>query len=178
MNFTDEDNDETFVGATTEKPGDDKLLKKSIELFSAPEMETFLFTPEDPIYSREVCDHNKTIDCLECDKEISVGFKTKDSGQRQEFSTGMVRDTNTNKPRYDLIWQPGLKRLAELMARGAAKYNPRNWEKASTQEELDRFIESAARHFHQWMQGELDEDHMSATIFNLFGAEMVKGKLK
>ena len=65
MNFTDEDNDEMFVGATTEKPGDDKLLKKSIELFSAPEMETYLFTPEDPIYSREVCDHNKTIDCLE-----------------------------------------------------------------------------------------------------------------
>lgn len=104
-------------------------------------------------------------------------FGTKDSGQRVEFSTGMVRDIEGDKPRYDLIWRPGLKRLAELMARGAKKYTDRNWEKAETQEELDRFKASANRHFEQWFQGDRDEDHMSAVIFNLFGAEMVMSKL-
>ena len=104
-------------------------------------------------------------------------YQTKDSGARAEFTTGMVRDVTTGKPRYDLIWRPGLKRLAELMQRGAIKYQARNWEKASTQEELDRFKESANRHFEAWFQGETDEDHMAGCIFNLFGAEYVKGKL-
>ena len=106
-----------------------------------------------------------------------MAFETKDSGNRQEFSTGMRRDVQTGKPRYDLIWQPGIKRLAELMARGAEKYSERNWEKASTQEELERFKASAYRHFMQWFNGEVDEDHMSGCIFNLFGTEFVKEKL-
>ncbi len=105
-------------------------------------------------------------------------FTTKDSGQREQFSTGMVRDVQTDKPRYDLVWKPGLKRVAELMARGAKKYTANNWMKASTEEELDRFKASANRHFEQWMAGDTDEDHMAGTIFNLFGAEYVKERLK
>lgn len=65
-------------------------------------------------------------------------FVTKDSGERQQFSTGMVRDTSANKIRYDLVYMPMLKRWAELMTRGAIKYSANNWKKASTQEELDR----------------------------------------
>jgi hypothetical protein len=107
----------------------------------------------------------------------SMSFETKDSGKREEFITGMVRDTQDDKPRYDLIWKPGLKRLAELMARGSIKYGARNWEKAGTVEELERFKASANRHFEQWMLGDTDEDHMAGTIFNLFGAEMVREKL-
>ena len=106
-----------------------------------------------------------------------MAYETKDSGERQEFSTGMKRDVQTDKPRYDLIWQPGIKRLAELMARGAAKYSTRNWEKASTVEELERFKASAYRHFCQWFAGDTDEDHMSGCIFNLFGAEYVTQRL-
>ena len=30
-------------------------------------------------------------------------FETKDSGKREEFTSGMVRDTQDDKPRYDLI---------------------------------------------------------------------------
>lgn len=105
-------------------------------------------------------------------------FLTVDTGNKQTFSTGMQRNVATDKPRYDLVWKPGLKRIAELYARGAKIYGGRNWEKAETQEELDRFKESANRHFEQWMVGETDEDHMAATIFNLFGAEMVKEKLR
>jgi hypothetical protein len=107
-------------------------------------------------------------------------FVTKDSGERQQFETGMVRDVQTNKPRYDLIgsgWEL-IKRWAELMGRGAAKYGEFNFEKASTQAELDRFRASALRHMIQWFHGETDEDHASATCFNLAGAEMVKKKLQ
>jgi len=104
-------------------------------------------------------------------------FITKDSGKRQEFSTGMHRDTQEGKPRYDLIYQPLLKRWADLMARGAEKYTERNWEKAETVEELNRFKASAFRHFISWFNDELDEDHGAAVIFNIGGADMVREKL-
>ena len=82
-----------------------------------------------------------------------------------------------DKPRYDLIWLPGLRRLAELMARGAMKYGDRNWEQASTVEEMDRFKASLLRHTYQYLEGDRTEDHMAAIVFNAFGAEMVRGKL-
>jgi hypothetical protein len=104
-------------------------------------------------------------------------FKTRDSGKRITYSTGMNRDVNEGKPRYDLIYVPMLKRWAELMQRGAVKYGARNWEKATTEEELERFKDSAFRHFVQWFSGEVDEDHAAAILFNISGAEMVRSKL-
>lgn len=104
-------------------------------------------------------------------------YITKDSGKRLDFASGMRRDVSDDKPQYDLVWRPGIKRLAQLMGRGAKKYGKHNWMKASGQEEFDRFRESALRHMFQWMDGETDEDHMAAVIFNLFGAEYVKQKL-
>jgi hypothetical protein len=105
-------------------------------------------------------------------------FETKDSGKREEFSTGMVRDTQDDKPRYDLIDGAFLKRWAELMARGARKYGENNWRKAATQEELTRFRASAIRHMFQYLEGDRSEDHAAAVAFNLAGAEMVEQKLK
>ena len=110
-------------------------------------------------------------------------FKTKDSGKRVVFETGMNRDISTDKIRYDLVIPLGerehmLKRWAELMTRGAHKYGERNWEKASTEAELMRFKESAIRHFFQWWDGYTDEDHAAACYFNIQGAEMVKNRLK
>lgn len=104
-------------------------------------------------------------------------FVTKDSGKRVSFESGMVRDVQEDKPRYDLIYIPMLKRWAELMSRGASKYGERNWEKANGEQELDRFKASAFRHLVQWINNEEDEDHAAAVIFNLAGAEMVKSKL-
>jgi dATP/dGTP diphosphohydrolase len=104
-------------------------------------------------------------------------FVTKDSGVREEYASGMVRDTQNGKPRYNLIDRPFLKRWAELMTRGAEKYGTDNWRNASSQEELDRFQESALRHMMQWLDGETDEDHAAAVAFNLAAAEYVKGRL-
>lgn len=112
-----------------------------------------------------------------------VTFTTKDSGQRQEYDSGMVRDLQDGKPRFDLLIPDGipfeaqfLTRLAGLMLRGKEKYGERNWEKASSQEEMDRFKASAFRHMMQWMCGEEDEDHMAAVAFNLLAYESTKWK--
>ncbi len=112
-------------------------------------------------------------------------FKTKDNGTRHEFETGMQREIQSGKPRFDLIIPEGipydelvLTRWAKLMERGVQKYSARNWEKACTKEELDRFKSSAFRHFIQWFADEMDEDHMAAILFNIQGAEFVKYKLQ
>lgn len=105
-------------------------------------------------------------------------YITKDSGARQDFDSGMRRDILKGKPRFDLIWQPGIKRIAELYGRGAEKYGDRNWELANTVEEMERFKGCAYRHFYQWFNNENpEEDHMAAICFNIFAAEMVKKKL-
>jgi hypothetical protein len=116
---------------------------------------------------------------------VNPGYVTKDSGEREEYSTGMQRDVNDGKPRFDLIMpaelpygEQLLTRWAQLLQRGAVKYNPRNWEKAATREELDRFRESAFRHFLQWFCGESDEDHAAACLFNISGAELVSWRMR
>jgi hypothetical protein len=112
-------------------------------------------------------------------------FVTKDSGQHEEYESGMRRDSEQGKPRFDLMVPRGvafedqmLTRFAALLARGAVKYDPRNWEKASGQKELDRYYSSAFRHFMQWLCGETDEDHAAAVLFNIMAAETVKAKME
>jgi hypothetical protein len=106
-----------------------------------------------------------------------VSFEIKDSGQRAEFASGMVRDVATDKIDYSLILDgPMWKRWAQHLTTGAKKYAKRNWMKANGQEELDRFKESALRHFMQWYEGETDEDHAAAVFFNINGAEYVRSR--
>lgn len=73
---------------------------------------------------------------------MTTKFITKDSGKRQDFDSGMRRDIQEGKPRYDLCYLPMFTRWAELMDRGAEKYGERNWEKANSKEELERFKSS------------------------------------
>jgi len=102
----------------------------------------------------------------------------KDSGERVQMA-GMVRDTTKGKIRYDLVVGDGpmFKRWAQHLTDGAVKYAARNWMGAKSQEELERFRESALRHFIQWYTGELDEDHAAAVFFNINGAEYVKNRI-
>lgn len=107
-----------------------------------------------------------------------VSFKVKDSGERMQFDSGMVRDVTEGKTRFDLVFDgPMLARWAEHLTKGADKYEARNWMKAAGEAELERFRESAARHFTQWYYGHLDEDHAAATFFNINGTEYVKHSL-
>jgi hypothetical protein len=105
-------------------------------------------------------------------------FQVKDSGVRQDYESGMRRDTQEGKPDYTLIDMEFLRRLADHMTKGAKKYGRGNWELANSQDELIRFKSSAFRHLIQWLNGETDEDHMAAIAFNLAAAEHVKRKLE
>ena len=110
---------------------------------------------------------------------MADSFQIKDSGVRDEFSGGMVRDTTEGKINYALIADgPMLKRLAIHLTNGAKKYAKRNWMKAQGQEEYDRAKESAFRHFMQWYQDERDEDHRAAVIFNINEAEYIRDKTR
>lgn len=104
-------------------------------------------------------------------------FQTKDSGKRQDYASGMRRDIQEGKPRYDLIYEPLLTRWAELMARGADKYGENNWQLANSREELARFKASGWRHFIQAMRGDGDEDHYAAVCFNLAAILYLEDKL-
>jgi hypothetical protein len=105
-------------------------------------------------------------------------FIVKDSGKREEYPSGMRRDTTEGKPLYTLIPKELLKRYAEHLTKGAVKYGRENWKLANSQEELDRFRDSAFRHFMQWLGGERDEDHLAAVIFNMWAADYVEARLK
>jgi len=87
-----------------------------------------------------------------------------DSGKRQQFDTGAVRDTADNKPRPDLISPFFSERLGEWLRKGAQKYSARNWEKGIPN---SRCLASLERHLVKFKQGCADEDHESAMAFNI-----------
>lgn len=103
--------------------------------------------------------------------------RVKDSGERIQFESGMVRDITEGKVDYTLVLDgPMFHRWAAHLTAGAQKYSKRNWMLASGDGEYERFRESAFRHFLQWFRGDTDEDHAAAVMFNINGAEYVKGK--
>lgn len=113
-----------------------------------------------------------------------MDYSLKDSGERAEYSSGMVRDTENGKARFDLLFPltvpyrfQMMTRFANLMTKGADKYAERNWEKAHTTEELERYHSSALRHLIQWLNGEQDEDHAAAAMFNILAGETVRYRL-
>jgi hypothetical protein len=105
----------------------------------------------------------------------TMPFIVKDSGKREEFTSGMVRDIGTDKIDYSLVFDgPMFKRWAEHLDKGAKKYTKRNWMKAEGQAEYARFKESLVRHFIQYLDGDLTEDHAAAIFFNINGLEYIR----
>lgn len=106
-------------------------------------------------------------------------FGLKDSGARQSFSSGMVRDTTEGKTNFlNVRFGPMLRRWATHLTKGRQKYpdvapGTPNWTLAAGVEEYLRAKESAARHFEQWLTGNRDEDHAAAVFFNINLAEYV-----
>lgn len=91
-------------------------------------------------------------------------FQLKDSGERQTFVTGAVRDCQAGKGRFDLISPIALERLARWYEMGAAKYEARNWEKGIP---TGRCMDSALRHLNKHRLGHRDEDHLAAALWNI-----------
>jgi hypothetical protein len=115
--------------------------------------------------------------------EQSDGFVIKDSGEREQFASGMMRDVADDKPDVELIFNgPMADRWAEHLTKGAKKYpdvsiGAPNWMLARGRAELVRFRKSAVRHFRQWLRGDRDEDHAAAVLFNINGYEYVLDRM-
>lgn len=115
---------------------------------------------------------------------MSEEFIIKDSGKREEFTSGMVRDTAAGKTNFLKVMDgPMLDRWATHLTKGAIKYpdvkpGVANWTLAGGQAEYQRARESAARHFFQYLRGDTDEDHAAATFFNINLAEYVAEKMR
>ena len=116
---------------------------------------------------------------------VDVRSALKDSGHRAQFLGGGMREGQGDRARFDLCVPEGvpydeqlLTRFAVHMAKGAAKYEERNWEKFSDQQALDRARASAMRHLYQWVTDAQDgEDHAAAVMFNLMAGEHIQRKL-
>ena len=102
-------------------------------------------------------------------------YQIKDSGKRELFETGAQRDTRENKGRFDLLPPRAITALAIHFEKGAKKYQPRNWEKGIP---LSRFLDSALRHTFKFLQGETDENHLIAAIWNLVCLYETKERIK
>jgi len=76
---------------------------------------------------------------------------------------------------YGRIYPHALRALSMHLENGAEKYSARNWEKGMPCEE---YLNSLLRHLWSWIEGETDEPHPEAAVFNLMGfihtREMVK----
>ena len=111
-------------------------------------------------------------------------FTIKDSGEREQYDSGMVRDTEADKTDFtNLLHGPMLVRWAEHLTRAKSKYpdvspGVPNWTQAEGPEEYHRYRRSAYRHFLPWLNGDIDEDHAAGVMFNMNGAEFVLDKMK
>ena len=98
-----------------------------------------------------------------------------DSGKREQFDTGAVRDTADSKSRPDLSSPFAAERLGNWLRDGARKYAAWNWAKGMP---ISRCIASLERHLMQYRQGDASEDHMAAIMCNamfvLHYEEMIK----
>lgn len=120
------------------------------------------------------------------DNTVTLPYKpVKDSGERVSYESGMRRDVQDDKPDFTLFYVKGLPYeeqpltlLAHHLRLGAEKYGRRNWEKANSEEELERFKSSAMRHLTQALCGEEDENHLAAVLFNVIAWMYLENKLK
>ena len=139
----------------------------------------------------EWCDDNNFTDekCRRCwdrevetevDNEVKTEVETdvdsgiKSNGEMTVFASGAVRDKKTGKGRCDLLPACVLLRLAKHYERGAERFGDYNWKQGIP---CHSFADSALRHLLKYMDGQTDEDHLIAAIWNLCGLAWTEEKL-
>jgi len=88
----------------------------------------------------------------------------RDSGQREIFETGAVRDSGEGKPRPDLLSPFAMERIGRWMEMGSRKYEPNNWQKGM---KYSRVVASLCRHLMMYLQNDRQEDHLAALAVNV-----------
>ncbi len=87
-----------------------------------------------------------------------------DSGARTAFDTGAVRDSMEGKGIPSMIPTCAIKAMARRFEDGASKYGKDNWKKGIP---LSRYCDAAFRHLMACKDGETDEDHFGAVLWNM-----------
>lgn len=80
------------------------------------------------------------------------------------FTSGMIRSTDADNVRYDLIPNEGLKRIAATLQKGAVKYGEHNWKKGMP---VGECLNHAIRHIYKYLEGDKTEDHLAHASCNL-----------
>lgn len=110
--------------------------------------------------------------------DLSHGLK--DTGERNTFDSGAMREPKKGHGRYDLLpgiaiatvmtatgGEPlaplGIRAAAEIYEAGSIKYADRNWEKGLP---LQSFLDSGLRHMYKAVAGMDDEPHLAMALWN------------
>lgn len=88
----------------------------------------------------------------------------KSTPTQEKFTTGAVRGSPEGKGRYDLLPAYAIQRLAVHFENGAKLYADENWRKGMP---LRQYLDRALRHTFKFLEGQRDEDHASAAVWNL-----------
>jgi hypothetical protein len=116
-----------------------------------------------------------------------MSYEIKDSGARQTFDGGAMRDTEDGKLDWSNLFvhfEPMGTRFVTHMTKGRTKYpDPEpgipNWSLfEATPETLARTERSLDRHYKAYRAGLTDEDHAAAILFNLNLAEKIREALR
>ena len=86
-----------------------------------------------------------------------------DSGARTEFDTGAVRDAMSGKGMPSLVPPAAIRSLSRRFEDGATKYGRDNWLKGIP---LSRYADAIIRHTLAAAEGQTDEDHLGAVLWN------------
>ena len=92
----------------------------------------------------------------------------------RKFTTGAVRDTDTNKEDYiETISWTAFKRYAQYMTGKKARYGAGNFKKGIP---IESYEQSLVRHLQKYLANkyeggteEKEDDHLGAILFNVFG---------
>ena len=103
---------------------------------------------------------------------ITASVTRKTTDNMTNYDTGAVRDTG-GKGRMDLLPMCALLRISKHMEDALTHYPERNWEKGLP---MHSMIDSAMRHLAKYMDGQTDEDHLSAAATNLLMAMWTEEK--
>lgn len=142
-----------------------RKFKNIEELYSALPLGTTL-----RMCNNHVSEYVHGVGCAKSPKELLV----KDRADVVHFDTGAIRETKKNKGRFDLLPACAILRVAKHYETGAINHGERNWEKGLP---LHSYLDSASRHINAYLDGDNSEDHLSAIVWNIFGAMWNEEKL-
>lgn len=91
----------------------------------------------------------------------------KDSGTRESFNSGAVRDGQQRKGRMDLVPSLAVWLISRIFEDGAIKYAENNWMLGIP---VKQYVKSAENHLAKYKEGMRDEPHLSMAGWNILCA--------